>query len=112
MRTWKVKWRFVILTLLILAALYTGLRMDQQQRLEAQKAADQEQQRLYMAKNQRNLEMNKQLNYVQSDAYFENAAREMGYTKEGEITFCFDDPEALTMYTNEEWLEALELLRE
>mgnify|MGYP003464010802 CR=1 FL=1 len=98
-----VTWRWLAFILVLFAVVFTvalhGV-MSSRRALEEQYA--QQEQRLASMENYV-AQLKTELVRVGTDDYVENAARESGFYRRGEMRFEFSDPQKLQNYTAEEW---------
>ena len=101
-----VRWKAVVILLVVLGIIFYVVMAQSRQRLE-------QLQQQYAALDQKNRDLREELTYVATDAYIEETARnEFGYVRDGEIHFHFASMDVLRGYTEAEWNALLDEFRD
>ena len=97
-----VRWKAVVILLVVLGIIFYVVMAQSRQRLDALSALD-----------QKNRDLREELTYVATDAYIEETARnDFGYVRDGEIHFHFASMDVLRGYTEAEWNALLDEFRD
>ena len=103
-----VRWKAVVILLVVLGIIFYVVMAQSRQRLDALSTRNEQLQQQYAALDQKNRDLREEMTYVATDAYIEETARnEFGYVRDGEIHFHFASMDVLRGYTEAEWNEAL-----
>ena len=113
-----VRWKAVVILLVVLGIIFYVVMAQSRQRLDALSTHNEQLQQQYLQQNTLQLEK-KQLQekagsvYVATDAYIEETARnDFGYVRDGEIHFHFASMDVLRGYTEAEWNALLDEFRD
>lgn len=83
-----VRWKAVVILLVVLGIIFYVVMAQSRQRLDALSTRNEQLQQQYAALDQKNRDLREKLTYVATDAYIEETARnDFGYVREGEIHF-------------------------
>lgn len=83
-----VRWKAVVILLVVLGIIFYVVMAQSRQRLDALSTRNEQLQQQYAALDQKNRDLREELTYVATDAYIEETARnEFGYVRDGEIHF-------------------------
>ena len=107
-----VRWKAVVILLVVLGIIFYVVMAQSRQRLDALSTRN-EQLQQYAALDQKNRDLREELTYVATDAYIEETARnDFGYVRDGEIHFHFASMDVLRGYTEAEWNALLDEFRD
>ncbi len=107
-----VRWKAVVILLVVLGIIFYVVMAQSRQRLDALSTRNEQLQQQYAALDQ-NRDLREELTYVATDAYIEETARnEFGYVRDGEIHFHFASMDVLRGYTEAEWNALLDEFRD
>ena len=107
-----VRWKAVVILLVVLGIIFYVVMAQSRQRLDALSTRN-EQLQQHAALDQKNRDLREELTYVATDAYIEETARnEFGYVRDGEIHFHFASMDVLRGYTEAEWNALLDEFRD
>lgn len=108
-----VRWKAVVILLVVLGIIFYVVMAQSRQRLDALSTRNEQLQQQYAALDQKNRDLREELTYVATDAYIEETARnEVGYVRDGEIHFHFASMDVLRGYTEAEWNALLDEFRD
>ena len=108
-----VRWKAVVILLVVLGIIFYVVMAQSRQRLDALSTRNEQLQQQYAALDQKNRDLREELTYVATDAYIEETARnEFGYVRDGEIHFHFASMDVLRGYTVAEWNALLDEFRD
>lgn len=108
-----VRWKAVVILLVVLGIIFYVVMAQSRQRLDALSTRNEQLQQQYAALDQENRDLREELTYVATDAYIEETARnEFGYVRDGEIHFHFANMDVLRGYTEAEWNALLDEFRD
>ena len=101
-----VRWKAVVILLVVLGIIFYVVMAQSRQRLDALSTRNEQLQ-------QKNRDLREELTYVATDAYIEETARnDFGYVRDGEIHFHFASMDVLRGYTEAEWNALLDEFRD
>lgn len=108
-----VRWKAVVILLVVLGIIFYVVMAQSRQRLDALSTRNEQLQQQYAALDQKNRDLREELTYVATDAYIEETARnDSGYVRDGEIHFHFASMDVLRGYTEAEWNALLDEFRD
>ena len=108
-----VRWKAVVILLVVLGIIFYVVMAQSRQRLDALSTRNEQLQQQYAALDQKNRDLREELTYVATDAYIEETARnDCGYVRDGEIHFHFASMDVLRGYTEAEWNALLDEFRD
>ena len=103
-----VRWKAVVILLVVLGIIFYVVMAQSRQRLDALSTHNEQLQQQYAALDQKNRDLREELTYVATDAYIEETARnEFGY-----VHFHFASMDVLRGYTEAEWNALLDEFRD
>ena len=108
-----VRWKAVVILLVVLGIIFYVVMAQSRQRLDALSTHNEQLQQQYAALDQKNRDLREERTYVATDAYSEETARnEFGYVRDGEIHFNFASMDVLRGYTESEWNALMDEFRD
>lgn len=108
-----VRWKAVVILLVVLGIIFYVVMAQSRQRLDALSTRNEQLQQQYAALDQKNRDLREELTYVATDAHIEETARnDFGYVRDGEIHFHFASMDVLRGYTEAEWNALLDEFRD
>lgn len=108
-----VRWKAVVILLVVLGIIFYVVMAQSRQRLDALSTRNEQLQQQYAALDQKNRDLREELTYVATDAYIEETARnEFGYVRDGETTSTLPAWMCCRGYTEAEWNALLDEFRD
>ncbi len=107
-----ISWPLMVISAVLLLTLFVSAMVWLRKDTAALQAQDNTLQLQVSVLEMSYADLQAQLKRVGSEGYVENAAREQGFIRRGEIVFAFEDPDMLRGYTEEEYRIIMDEMRD